>query len=141
MRLRSLLCQDASLLAILWSAIALGCSPSPPTVGPKKHSIEGIIRFNAEPLSSGQIVFIDVEGDPPRQYGAAIVAGAYKTEVTPGSKRVEITAREQSDSSSGDPGANLTQIIPERYNTQSTLTAEVAEGENKNIDFELTTDE
>lgn len=90
-------------------------------------------------LESGQIVFIDSQGDSPRIYGAPILKGKYEVELTPGSKRVEISSR-LSESPAGDPGANLRELLPARYNADSTLTADIA-ANPKDLDFDLTSGE
>ena len=109
------------------------------TVGPPKMTASGNVTWNKQPLATGQIVFADSEGTAPRQYGGEIVNGKYQFEVTPGKKRVEISARE-AQGVSKDPGANLRELIPPKYNTKTTLTAEFVKGKEAPVNFDLMAD-
>lgn len=115
-----------------------GCS-QPTTVGPAKMIASGNVTWNKQPLAKGQVVFVDSEGDSPRTYGGEINNGRYQFEVTPGKKRVEISAREAQGVST-DPGANLRELIPPKYNTKTTLTAEFVKGKEAPVNFDLTSD-
>ena len=117
-----------------------GCG-EPKPVGPQKASVSGTVTMDGKPLPDGQIVFVDESGTPPRQYGGAIKEGAYAVEVTPGKKLVQITAMTALGVGSNDPGANLKQIIPARYNDKTTLTTEIPVEGQKDLPFALTSGE
>ena len=121
-------------VAGLWALSGCG---QPATVGPAKTLVSGSVTFDEKPLARGQIVFIDSKGDAPRQYGGEIVNGKYQLDVTPGHKRVEISARESNGGPTSDPGSNLRELIPEQYNTKSTLTAEIIKNNPKGGDYQL----
>lgn len=114
-----------------------GCIGAPATVGPEKTKVSGQVNLDQKPLPDGQIVFIDATGELPRTYGAAVRGGKYEAELTPGAKRVEISARLPAPTAT-DPGANMKELLPARYNTESTLTAEISDEGEENLNFELT---
>jgi hypothetical protein len=119
--------------------VASGCGGPPTTVGPPKAGVVGKVLFQGKPLADGVIVFLDSTGDPPRRYGSGIADGVYACDVTPGEKRVEITAMVlPTGSQKPDPGSTMKQIIPAKYNLKSTLTVTVSEKASTNkFDFDL----
>ncbi|MDB5338220.1 MAG: hypothetical protein JWN70_3839 [Planctomycetaceae bacterium] len=114
-----------------------GCG-QPTTVGPVKTVVSGNVTLDNKPLAQGQIVFVDAEGNEQRKYGDQVINGKYSFEVTPGKKKVEISARESNGGPGSDPGSNLRELIPEQYNTKTTLTADIIKGNPKGGDFQLT---
>lgn len=124
-------------VACVWGLAGCG---QPATVGPAKTLVSGSVTFDQKPLARGQIVFVDSKGDSPRQYGGEIINGKYQLDVTPGPKRVEISARESNGGPTSDPGSNLRELIPEQYNTKSTLTAEIVKNNPKGGDYQLTSE-
>ena len=130
----------AVLLVASFAVILSGCGGTTATVGPKKTTVSGQVTLDKGPLPDGQIVFIDTTGEPPRTYGAAVRGGKYEAELTPGAKRVEISARLPAPTST-DPGANMKELLPARYNTKSTLTAEIPADGKRGLNFDLTTGE
>lgn len=74
---------------------------------------------------------------------AKIVAGQYEAAVSPGEKRVEIRApkvvgKKKMYETADSPTVDVVEeLVPRRYNAESTLTLTVAEGEQVK-DFELT---
>ena len=107
--------------------------------------MKGTITYNSVPIDNGTIVFIP-EGLPKGtpKAGTRIAAGAYAFEPGfgpfPGKYNVEITWDKKTGRkvSTGDADSRdeTKQILPAKYNTQSTLTAEVKSGEPKR-DFAL----
>jgi hypothetical protein len=112
--------------------------------GPDRVPISGTVTFDGSPLPTGEIRFVPADGSGQAE-ATAIMDGKFSAEVTPGSKRVEITASREDPAnmveSAVNPGQKeptFVQYIPESYNATSTLTAEVkAEGENVLPPFEL----
>ena len=99
----------------------------------------GKVTLDGMPLPVGQIIFVDAEGSPPRQYGGEIKDGVYSVESTPGKKKVEITATASSIGSK-DPGSDLKQIIPPQFNQQTTLAAEIPPDGKGSFDYAITSE-
>jgi hypothetical protein len=135
----SAVCRLPVITLSIVSLAAAGCGGPPTTVGPPKAAVIGKVLFQGKPLADGVIVFLDSIGDPPRRYGSGVVNGVYECDVTPGVKRVEITAMVMpTGSQKPDPGSNMKQIIPPKYNLKSTLTATVSQKTSANkFDFDL----
>lgn len=122
-------------------AALVGCGGG----GTKRASVGGTVSYDGKPIDNGSITFVpDGGGDRPKA-GGSIRDGKYSIGATeggpvPGKYKVEITW----DKSAGkklDPdiqgGTNTRQVLPEKFNKATTLTAEVKSGSNK-IDFPLT---
>jgi hypothetical protein len=124
----------AMLLAL--GLLLTGCGGS---AGPTKYKVIGKVTFAGEDVQDGRITFRG-EGEKIGNYSAPIVEGRYAAECEPGAYKVEITASRMT-------GKFVTTIegksevgemyIPEKYNSQTTLTKEVAKGGGE-IDFDLT---
>lgn len=129
----------ASLVLIALVSALIGCSSD------NRRAVSGEVSLDGESVSSGSIVFLPTAGDGPK--GAAeIVDGKYtipaEQGLPPGNYRVEIRWSQATGKQipSGDPGMLMDErleAMPARYNTASTLTAEITAGENKQ-DFKLT---
>jgi hypothetical protein len=143
--LESPACGLAFLLALL-----SGCGSSD---GLPRQAVSGRVTLDGKPLEAGSITFDPVD---PGKAGAvsafgAVAGGSYSipaaTGPTPGSYRVAIMASDAGDLPSPDapPGApprrpakSAAPTIPAKFNTNSTLKAEVKAGDSAPIDFELT---
>jgi hypothetical protein len=109
-------------------------------------SVEGKITYAGEPIESGAITFVPTEGGKNQAGGAPIIAGKYKipagTAPKPGTYRVEIIGRKKTGQKvpfPGDEGQFMDETIlyvPDKYNAESKLTAEIKSGKNV-IDFTL----
>lgn len=106
--------------------------------GPKTYEVSGKVTWNGQPLPEGSINFAAADGAPIEDQGK-IIAGEYRLRAKPGKKVIRILA----DRGTGkiDPVMSQEvreQYIPDRYNTNSILSAEVtADGKNQ-FDFPLT---
>ncbi|WP_425618206.1 hypothetical protein NA78x_001905 [Anatilimnocola sp. NA78] len=116
-----------------------GCGSSP------LNSISGDVTFDGEPVDGGSIVFLP-QSEGGSKGSAEIVAGKYAIPVEqglpPATYRVEIVWHKPTGKQipSGDPGMLMEerkQVLPAKFNTQSTLTA-VVTAEKKPHDFLLT---
>ncbi|WP_145346629.1 hypothetical protein [Rosistilla ulvae] len=100
--------------------------------------VTGTVTFDQQPLEYGQISFIPNDpGDhhvPDGEFIAAIESGRFEIEVLPGTHRVEIVKNEDLDPD--DPG-NTRQVISERYNANSELTATVEMNSGTDLAFAL----
>jgi hypothetical protein len=117
-----------------------GCWKSSP-------SITGTVRLDGDPLPSGWIHFIPVEGTPGPDAGAVIEEGEYRVTkgLVAGEYRVEIHgSRESTVRKERDPITPTELIlaeveaVPAEYNKKSQLTATVQARSNPPLDFNLT---
>jgi len=128
--MRSLLC----LLIIGF----VGCSGG--TDGPETVNVSGKVTLNGEPLPSGEIIFRAEDGS--RSDAGSISNGSYSFDCTLGAKRVEITSLQPKAGAAtqpletGESGGEVEQVIPEKYNGKSELTADVSDS-STTFDFPL----
>ncbi|MBA3484761.1 MAG: hypothetical protein H0T51_23415 [Pirellulales bacterium] len=98
--------------------------------------------MDGQPLANGLINFVAVDASAPTAE-ATITAGQYEAVVPPGEKRVEIrapkiTGKEKVYDTPDSPTVDVvSELLPRRYNVDSTLTMTVADGEQEKS-FELT---
>ena len=122
----------ALLLAIL---LAAGCGSDEV----QRYPVSGTVTFDGQPVPDGHIIFASPGGETTPDAGP-IVDGQYAFDVQSGAKRVEIQASREVPGAPVDPAMGMAprqEYIPPRYNTQSTLRAEVKpDGENE-FNFEL----
>ncbi len=133
-------------ILILMSGLALGLGS---LLGCAKDGsgevVEGKVTFAGQPLGSGHIDFIPVDGKGPAS-GGEIKNGQYQFKIVVGPKRVNITADKvtgQQKAYPNDPNSPVfdikEQYLPNRYNTNSELKRDVVSGKNT-FDFDLTVD-
>lgn len=128
----------ASLFALL--LLLAGCGGDS---GPKRHKVSGTASFDGQPIPEGDIQFLAADGKGPVD-GGRIVDGKFSLEVTAGKQRVEIRATRTNPKelvpSGIEPGKmepKREDYIPARYNTDSTLTAEVTASGLNPSEFKL----
>jgi len=142
------------LRAAVWSAAFAALLSGPGCGGASsdgldRKSVYGKVTLDGAPLAKGVISF-DPDGGTPGAVpaGGVITDGSYSIDAatgpTPGKYKVSIrsASTETLDDSNG-PGPSLRKKaavdpIPERYNTKSTLTAEVKASGSTTVDFALT---
>jgi hypothetical protein len=107
--------------------------------------VTGTVRLDNEPLTTGSIAWIPIEGTPGPGGGAGINdEGRYeiKRGLSPGTYRVEIrstralTRKVQNPTVPSELVYEEVSVIPEQYNTSSSLIREVGPGPNV-LNFEL----
>ena len=121
---------------VILAVAAAGCGSKPKTV-----QAWGEVRWQGTPVEEGVIVFFPIDGTAGPSTGGTIAAGRYdvpraKGPRAGGTYRVEITAagKERLYDPSATPTASSTpipvrdQLLPPRFNTASTLRAEIAPG-------------
>ncbi|MBN2022210.1 MAG: hypothetical protein JW809_05405 [Pirellulales bacterium] len=127
------------VLAVL-TMLPVGCADA------RRQSIEGTVTLDGQPLAEGCIRLLPREGTPGPTAGATIKDGRFAIDATKGtfagSFRVEIVAMRPNGRFAVDPetGEKIPlreQYLPARYNTQSELTAEIAEGRPNELVFEI----
>jgi hypothetical protein len=118
-----------SLLAGLTLA---GCGKG----GPTRCQVTGSVTLDGQPVDGGEVLFIPSGGGGTPD-ACPIVNGAFKGEVSPGSKRVEINATKDTGEVAPDGLPDYQNYIPKQYNVESTLTAEIKEGDSTPMNFAL----
>lgn len=132
--------------AALLAASASGCSSD--SDGLAREPVWGTVTFDGQPLERGTITFVP-EGETPTQGGATIAGGKYsivKDEgLVAGNYRVAIsspqggaeTIEDTTNDAPGMPPKPRKDLIPARYNSKSTLTAEVKAGASNALNFDM----
>lgn len=102
----------------------------------EKITVQGTVTWDGKPLPSGSIVFDPEDGKGvPTQGG--ITDGQYMFAAPPGPKIVRIQAVRETDET-GEYGEPVSEsYIPARYNSKSTLKANVTEGGENTFSFDL----
>jgi hypothetical protein len=101
--------------------------------GEKASSVSGTVNLDNQPLAEGEIMFVGEGGQVPDTL--PIKNGAFSGNVKQGKKRVEIRAYRDASvdpaaaamyKGEAVPGASTKEnYLPARFNSESTLTAEV----------------
>lgn len=123
-------------------SVVLLAAPACGPQGPQRITIKGTATLDGEPITFGEVIFVPT--DPAiASAGGRIADGAFSVAVFKGPHRVQIMAtRVQSRSDgSGDGGYELIpgNIIPRRYNDNTTLSFDVQNAKDK-PKFELVSD-
>ncbi len=128
--------------AAVAAALLSGCSSSSGEV-----EVTGTVTLNGQPVGTGNEALIRfVPTDPKGKPGDGFVdKGAYTVRVPPGVYKVEVTwnrptGRKVARAGVKGPGSEQDEVvaeIPAKYNTATTLTADVSAGNAKH-DFPLT---
>ncbi|NUQ66274.1 MAG: hypothetical protein HUU20_27755 [Pirellulales bacterium] len=141
MRLRADACLHALGAAALAIAIC-GCGSGGPAE-PERAVAFGAVQYDGKPVVDGQIRFIPTNGQVA---GAPIRDGKYRVDfeggVPVGTSKVEVEAYEKSRNSvvvsaTGQTIEESRQILPPKYNTQSTLSANIEAGKENDCSFDL----
>lgn len=113
-----------SVLSCIFSVfLLLGCDAND-----GKISVTGSASWEGTPIAEGSILFMPV-GDPGSSDAAAIKGGNFTVKTSPGKKQVQIfayTPGKMVESPTGGTSQSRNQIIPDKYNTQSTISLDVA---------------
>jgi hypothetical protein len=121
---------------MLLAVVLLGVSGC----GGNRAAVEGTVTFDKEPVDGGMILFFPEKEAKTHKGRADIVNGSYRISSgdapPPGKYRVEIVWYKKTGKqvvSKGDPPNmedETIQVIPEKYNTKSILTADLKAGSN-----------
>jgi len=126
-------------LTLVCGAIVLlaGCGGGP------NASITGNVTLDGQPLPTGTIDFIPADGNTPTA-SALIENGTYTLDLFAGPKQVKIHSikvvgkKPTYEGMKDSPMSDVTEeVVPEKFNKKTTLTVDVANGENQK-DFALT---
>lgn len=142
---------------MLLVSLVVGCG------GGDVATLSGQVTYDGQPLADGNILLVPQQGTPSQGGGTKITGGAYEfakdQELAPGKYQVQVSATrdatpeeiaamssdEESDEDDEESPedaqpAEVTpkmQILPRKYNLESTLTVDLKAGENqKNFDLE-----
>jgi hypothetical protein len=124
-----------------FTLLAAGCSSHVP--------LAGDVTFDGQPIDEGTITFVTPQGAKEETKSTCrIEGGKYKFEKdsgpAPGKYKVEITWLKKTGKKvpTGDlePQDEKLQVLPAKFNTQTTLTAEVKSGVKK-LDFALSSNQ
>jgi hypothetical protein len=126
------------LLAVLSVSLA-GC-------GGSAASATGTVTYDGTPIDDGTINFVPEKSDGRKPVGEKITNGKYEIPsgrgLAAGKYKVEITWTKAAGPRKGekvdpDVTSGSNQALPDKYNKQTTLTADVKAGSNE-INFPLT---
>jgi hypothetical protein len=131
----------ATGLALFLAGVAgLGCGSPPPPLPPAE--VEGAVTYDGQPVGPGIITFAPLSGGEGG--GGIVTDGKYrvvaKAGLHPGKYRVEIRwakpTGEKREAGYGQSPIVTAEGLPDKYNAESELTAELAEGKNV-VNFNL----
>jgi hypothetical protein len=129
------------LLAAGCAGLCLGCSAKE-----KRRAVSGSVTFEGKPVGHGSITFLTTGGAPGPVSGGLIRAGRYDIPASqglePGTYRVVIswpgpggTLTPEEIAAGASPRAK--ERIPDRYNSESTLTLTIKASGPNQFDFKL----
>jgi hypothetical protein len=130
-------------LGLGWLLISLALLPG--CSGERKLvTVSGTVTLDGEPVESGAILFVPVDGQA-QTTGGEIRHGRYSVQVPPGAMKVSLSApkvvgRKKIYPTPNSPEMPVTvEALPARYNEQTELTIEVTQRGNRQ-DFRLATE-
>jgi hypothetical protein len=131
-------------IAALALTLAPGCSPDGGRVG-----VSGNITLDGQPLESGSILLVPIEGTMSPSAGSDIADGEYEVPRAkgpkPGTFRVEIRSQRKSGrkvqapppAAKGVLAEEWIEVVPAAYNRESKLRIELKTGNNpRNFDLQ-----
>jgi hypothetical protein len=129
--------------AWLMCIFAVGCAGENPL---GRHALTGTVTFQGQPLRQGNIEFTPENLNEGVSSGAVIEDGNYSIAreqgLPAGAYRVAIwsagsTTEPLEDALPGEPTEVAVERLPAKYNLDSQLTIQVAEGDEQRFDFDL----
>lgn len=129
--------------AVVLAAAAAGCGGGD---GLPRQSVSGKVSLGGQPLEKGTVSFIpdDPAMKDPTSGGSPIQGGSYaispEVGLVPGKYKVAISSPSTETAQGEAPGSAAAlprERIPAKYNTASTLGAEVKAGQGNTFDFDL----
>jgi hypothetical protein len=121
----------ASLVAA--AVLAAGCGR------PAAVPVSGTVTWDGKAMPDGKILFEDEDVKIPPASGD-VKAGKYAVRVPPGKKKVRINASREVPGGKVDPamgGVPRQSYVPARYNSDTTLSADVKAARDNRFDFPL----
>ena len=114
--------------------LTIACLVTSCSTGPRTGTVNGEVTLDNQPLKEGRIEFIPEAGDA-QTAGAIITDGKFTAEVPVAKMRVKINAnkvigkRKAYDTPDSPWEDEVAELIPKRYNTETTLQIDVKDGE------------
>ena len=135
--------ENLRLLVVLACSGMLGCGAL--EGGPQRAAVIGRVTVDGQPVENGSVQFIPTQGTSGPMAGAVITDGEYSLSKAQGpvvgTNRVQIRGTRKTGRTSrthlGETIEERVSVVPEQYNTKSTLVREVESGKNV-FDFDLT---
>ena len=130
-------------LSLICLFLLSSCAGNAPSDAPDRAVTYGSVQFSGNPVTEGRISFIPLKG--PTAMGP-IKEGSYRIDskggVPSGVCKVQIlayeeTGKEQVIGAGGKTIKETRQVIPARYNQNSTLEVTINSGEENHHDFDL----
>jgi hypothetical protein len=115
--------------------LMFGCGPEL-----SGRPVSGVVTFQGKPLENGSIQFYPAEGQPTFS-GGNIENGQYRLPaefgLAPGKYTVRINSPEGNAAADSLEMVDVKERIPAKYNTESTLSADVKESGENRFDFQI----
>ena len=123
-------------LVVFFLCVSVGCDSGGPNVAP----VEGIVTMDGVPIADKEVVFSPETGRA--SMGTTDEDGWYELDYSTQRKgaligRHTVTVTTTNPNPYGPPPPDWVETVPDKYHTQTELTAEVKKGRNK-INFDLT---
>jgi len=125
------------LTLVLLGLLLLGCG-GPRRTDPKRAAVTGSVTLDGKPLAEGEILFLAVNGQAVDSL--PIANGSFSGSVSVGPQRVQLavyTRAKRSLLPDEPPVEALENMLPAKYHTGSTLTAEIKPDTNLPLSFDL----
>ncbi len=131
--MRSLFCFVGEVVRkylLITALLTAGCSPS------NMGTVTGTVTVDGEPAQVGAISFFALDGQAPTA-GAQIVDGKYSAKVTPGACSVQVRVskvvgeKKIYDTPNSPMQKVWAEVLPAKYNDDTTLRLEVKAGNNE----------
>ena len=112
-----------------------------------RKAISGTVNLDDAPLAKGNVRFEPLQAENPTTGGAVIRKGKFQLSrehgLPPGSYRVSISCPKMPSAvdQNADAGGLAEELVPARYNTESTLQATVTANGANHFEFDLSTEQ
>lgn len=125
--------------------VVAGCAFIHEDDGKPREAVSGTVTLDGQPLNGGSIVFIQADVDSTDVASAAIENGRFSIPraVGPitGRHKIRIsrvvTSPVNPNAAPGEPSKSARETLPEKYNNQTVLTAEIRHGPPNELVFHL----
>lgn len=120
-------------------SLIVGCSSG--SNGPTTYSVSGTVKFDGQPLKTGDILF-EPETPGLAPDAGQIANGSYALKAKAGKMKVKITASREipgkvTKGAMGEDIVAKEDFIPANYNSQTELSAEVKPSGSNTFNFDL----
>jgi hypothetical protein len=134
--------KDFVLGSMLLGCVAFAGCGSSELKGRPTIDVSGSVTLDGSPLAEGEVILVNVPEGVREVF--AVKGGNFAGKASPGSRRVEVCAykeqapnKDATDMYGADAKPSMANYLPAKYNTESTLTADIKEG-GAPLKFEVT---